>query len=173
MSGNLFWITGLSGSGKTTFAKLLKKKLEKNKIPNVYLDGDILRRILEIDKVFDRSSRLSVAYKYSRLCHFFVSQNINVIISTISLFNEIHKWNREKIKNYCEILVVKDLKKLMKSNKKKIYTNSRGEKKKNVVGLDIKPEFPKNPDFLIESKNSLLSNYYKKKIDEIFKIVKK
>ena len=43
MKGTLYWVTGLSGSGKTTISKVLYKEIKKNNRNTVFLDGDIMR----------------------------------------------------------------------------------------------------------------------------------
>ena len=46
MTGQVIWITGLSGAGKTTLSEELNLRLQKNNLPSILLDGDILRNIL-------------------------------------------------------------------------------------------------------------------------------
>ena len=65
--GNLIWITGLSGSGKTLIARKLKQKLLKKKKNYLLINGDGLRSIFELKK-YDRNSRINYAYSYSKLC---------------------------------------------------------------------------------------------------------
>ena len=71
-------------------------------------------------------------------------QGINVICSTISLFHEVQNYNRKHIENYVEILVSRPIKDIKNEDVKKIYEN-----KNNIVGVDIIPEFPNNPDFSV------------------------
>ena len=92
--------------------------------------------------------------KYCKLAKFSTSQNINVIFAVIGMMDEIRKWNRKNIKNYVEIYIKSDLTKIINKQKKKIYHQD----KKNIVGLDIKPEYPKKPDII-------LHNNFKKNID--------
>ena len=72
-------------------------------------------------------------------------QNFNVILAAISMFDDVRKWNRKNIKNYFEIYIKCKKKDLQKKNKKNLYKG----KKKNVVGKDIVPQLPKNPDAII------------------------
>ena len=89
----VYWITGLSGVGKTPLSKELHNKISE-KEPVVLIDGDKIREILGNTSATDRESRLKISYVYSNLAKVIVSQNINVICSTISLFHEIHNYNR-------------------------------------------------------------------------------
>ena len=58
---------------------------------------------------------------YSKIVQNLSNQNVNVIIATVSLFRELHNWNRKNIENYCEIYI-----------KTKI-TNIKNFKKKNYI----------------------------------------
>ena len=61
------------------------------------------------------------------------------------MFNKVRDNNRKLIQNYIEVFIDSDLKLITKKSKKKHYVkNSR-----NIIGLDIKPEFPKIPDVTI------------------------
>lgn len=148
---NLFWITGLSGSGKTTFAKLLLEKLNQSGKKSVLIDGDVIRNIFDNEADYSRNSRLKTAYQYSKLAKFLVDSELNVVCSTISLFHEVQDWNRKNIKNYLEIFLDVDLDELIKRDSKNIYSKALNKELKNVVGVDIKPEFPKNPDLVFKN----------------------
>ena len=73
----------------------------------ILLDGDQLREIfvdsLDQDDTHDRSSRLALALKYSNLARLLSDQGFWVIVATISLFKEVHLWNRKNLKNYFEV----------------------------------------------------------------------
>ena len=142
-----YWITGLSGAGKTTLADKVKAKIGHA----VILDGDVIRELLKTDFGHDRESRLKLAYTYSRFAKFLVESGVNVICSTISMFHEVQDWNRNNIPNYVEIFLDVDMAELERRDSKKIYSRARAGELKDVVGVDIKAEFPKNPDFRIKN----------------------
>ena len=144
----VYWITGLSGVGKTPLAKKLTERLSK-KNPTILIDGDQIREVLKLKFQNDINSRLKIAYIYSDLTKLLISQNINVVCSTISLFHEIQEYNRKNFAQYCEILIKKDIEKLISENKKNIYSNSvNGDD--YAVGVNIEPEYPKNPSFVFD-----------------------
>lgn len=144
--GILFWITGLSGSGKTSIAKKIHKEIVKNYGPTIILSGDDLREIFKI-KSYDKKDRYKLAKQYSLFCKTIVDQKVNLIFATISLFHDIQKNNKLKIENYMEIFIKSDINKISNFSKKKIYLNNN----KNIWGKNIKPEFPKKPNILIEN----------------------
>ena len=160
-NGYLFWITGLSGSGKTTVAKKIKRDIEKLYGPTVVISGDDIRNIFNF-KGYSYKERSTLAMKYCRLSLFLTNQNINVIFAVVGLFNKARLWNKKNIKNYCEIYLKTDLKKLIRRKDKKFYSIS-----KEVVGINIKPEFPKYPHITI-------SNNFKESINTLSKkLIKK
>lgn len=166
--GILFWITGLSGSGKTSIAKLIKKDIIKKYGPTIVLSGDDLRKIFKLNK-YDKLSRLENGLKFSNFCKKITDQKINVIFAVVGMFDKIRYQNRKNIKNYVEIFIQSNLKKIIKKRKKKIYHKGIN----NIVGLDIKPELPKKPNLII--KNNLknkLENLSKKIVLEINEIIK-
>jgi adenylylsulfate kinase len=61
--------------------------------------------------------------------------------------NKPRNWNKKNIKNYVEIYIKSDVKKIVSRNKKKKVYKSKG----NIVGLNIEPQFPLNPDIIIEN----------------------
>ena len=145
MDTNCFWITGLSSAGKTTLSKMLSAKLRSEGNPVIFLDGDELRDVFS-NKDYHREARLQTALKYSRLCSLIVKQKINVVIGVIGLFNEVHQWNRQNIPGYIEIFIDVPMEELIKRDPKNLYEKAMEGKIKNVYGVDLKAEYPKNPD---------------------------
>lgn len=163
-SGYLFWITGLSGSGKTTIAKKVLPFIKKKFGKTVHLDGDGMRKILDL-KGYSFEDRLLNSKKFVRLSKLLTDQGINVVFSLVGLMNSPRVWNRKNIKKYVEIYIKSDVSGIISLNKKKIYKN-----KKNIVGINIKPQFPKNPDITID--NSFNKNINKLVIELTNKLKK-
>ena len=155
--GKVIWITGLSGSGKTTISAEISDKLIKKNLNVISLDGDKLREIFATDLIdehnFNKSSRIELARKYSKLCKIIADQGYIVVIATISMFNEIYKWNRKNMKNYFEIYLKVPIKELKNRDPKKIYSRYFNNEIKNVAGLDLEIDEPYKPDLLIEFPN--------------------
>lgn len=153
--GIVFWLTGLSGSGKTTIGTELTNHLKAQGKPVVFLDGDQLREITGNTLGHDREQRLAASLLYARLCNLLANQNVNVVCATISLFHETQQWNRDHIKNYMEIFVDVPLAEVIKRDAKQIYSRAQQGLIKNVVGIDIEPEYPQNPDIVIKNHNKV------------------
>ena len=150
----VLWITGLSGSGKTTLANSFVKRYKK-RLPNiVMLDGDELRDII-VDRdqeqmSYERNERIKIALRYSSLCRLLSLQGISVVISTISMFEEVYTWNRSNIKNYVEIFLDIPLEEIRSRDPKGIYKKYSDKEIKNVAGLDLQVDRPHNPDLRVD-----------------------
>ncbi len=149
--GTVYWITGLSGAGKTTIGKMFYEKM-KEKYPNtVFLDGDTLRKVFGDDLGYSKEERRKCAMRYSRLCTMLQEQGMNVICCTISMFDSVREWNRENICNYKEIYVKVSIETLKVRDQKGLYSGRTEEKQKEVVGIHMEIEEPKNPDLILEN----------------------
>ena len=152
---NLIWITGLSGSGKTTIGKEVYSKLKEKQINTVFLDGDNFREILGSDLGHTPKDRLENAKRISRMCSFLISQQINVICATMSLYKEIHDMNRENIKNYFEIFIECDIDELKRRDQKGIYTKALKAELNNVVGINLPYDKPVNCELIIDNSQQI------------------
>ena len=150
----VIWITGLSGAGKTTLAHELLCQFQQVRENVVLLDGDQLREALISDSftpdIYSKKSRLGLAMQYAKLSKLISDQNIVVLVATISLFHEVHRWNRSNIRDYYEVYLKVSLEELRRRDPKGIYKRLSEGKVKNVAGFDLEIEEPKNPDLLVE-----------------------
>lgn len=166
--GTLYWLTGLSGAGKTTIGNRLYYSMKAQKQNTIILDGDILKKIAGKDLGYGREERLERAYRYSALCKLLTDQGINVVICTIAMFDEIRDWNRENIENYIEVFLDVSMDVLKRRNRKGLYSKGSG----NTAGIDIAIEYPKKPDIIIKNDGSQpLEESVKKILD--YKVIPK
>ena len=146
---SVYWITGLSGAGKTTIGKLFYEKLKEQHSNTVFFDGDTLRRVFGDDLGYTEEERRKCAMRYSRLCAMLQEQDINVVCCTISMFDSVREWNRENIHNYWEIYVKVSMETLQKRVQKGLYSGTTKEKEKVGVDIHMKIEEPKKPDLIL------------------------
>jgi len=145
--GILFWVTGLSGSGKTVIAEKIKKDVTKNYGPTILVSGDDLRKIFKFNKYTAKERKVLGKY-YCNFAKFITNQNINLIFAVVSMTNLTRNWNRKNINNYLEIYIKTNIKTIIKANKKKIYHKKNSG---DIVGINIKPELPKKADIVINN----------------------
>lgn len=168
MSSKLIWITGLSGSGKTTIGKEVYIKLKEKYINSVFLDGDSFREILGNDLAHTSKDRLENAKRIHRMCKFLISQNINVVCATMSLYKEIHELNRDEIENYFEVFIECNMEELVKRDQKGLYSQALKGKRDDVVGVSIPYDKPENCELTVENSEKLnLDN----KVNEILNLI--
>jgi cytidine diphosphoramidate kinase len=144
--GPVIWITGLSAAGKSTVAAKLASQLKGNGIPAVVLDGNEMREALGVVGGFDSCSRRRLGLTYGRLCKMLSGQGHTVICATISLYHEVHAWNRRNIAKYFEVLLDAPLDELARRDFRGIYRNGRSG---DVVGIGLAAEFPTTPDLVV------------------------
>ena len=152
MGAKCYWITGLSGTGKTTLATFLTEYIRTTGRSVVQLDGDELREVMATN-AYTREERLVIGMRYSRLCRLLVNQGIDVVIGVIGLFKELHAWIRENISEYIEIFVDTPMDELKRRDPKGIYAKVLSGEISNVAGVDMKIDKPDNPHVCIRWKD--------------------
>ncbi len=162
MAGQVIWMTGLSGAGKTTVSTELNERLKKSGLQPILLDGDSLRSLfIESDstkQIYTRQERIKLSYKYSHLCQVLSSQGSTVIIATVSMFREIYAWNRLNLPNYFEIYLDVPLKELCRRDPKNIYSKFYSGEINNVAGLDLKVDQPQKSNLTVKFKSGQASS---------------
>ena len=161
----LLWITGLSGSGKTTISLELKKILSKKYSNIVLFDGDVLRKKLNIKNsiFFTYKKRKTLGLKYVQLCKEFVEKDKFVIIAAMALIKDVQV-EYKKIKNNMDVFLDVPINELKKRDPKKLYKKYYTGEIKNMAGLDLKYDIPKNPTLLVKWNKTLKKQNIIKKI---------
>lgn len=145
-TGRVFWITGLSGAGKSTLARALQARLPQS----ILLDGDELRAVLGATASgFDRESRLELARTYARFCKLLAGQGHTVIMATISLFHEIHEWNRENLPGYREIFLDVPEEVRRQRDPKGLYAAARNGSVRQMAGAETPVDLPLSPHLVL------------------------
>ena len=145
-AGTVYWITGLSGAGKTTIGTLLYHIMREKK-PNVFrLDGDIARWAYNDVTDFSIEARRDCAFRHARVSKMIADQGIDVICCTVSLFHDVQAWNRANFARYVEIFLDVPMDILERRNQKGMYAKAKAGQMKDVMGVDQKMELPLRPD---------------------------
>jgi len=153
--GRVFWITGLSGAGKTTLGRELWSRLRAAGRPVTFLDGDALRSAFAEDLGHTAGDRRRSAMRNGRLCRLLAEQGTDVVCATISLFHEVQRWNREHIPGYREIYLRVPMHELRRRDSKGIYAGVQRGDVRDVVGIGVEAEVPEAPDLVLDNYGAL------------------
>lgn len=153
--GTFYWISGLSGVGKTTVGKLFYDYLRTKKDNVVLIDGDTLRAVMD-DHDFSEEGRDRAVKRNARLFAMLTDQGIDVVNCSIGLKNKYREWNRERITNCCEIYLKASMEELIRRDPKGLYRRALNHETSNVYGIDLPYDEPENPAVVVvnEGKNT-------------------
>ena len=167
---SLLWMTGLSGSGKTTIAKALIEKLQSEGHSAMILDGDEIRDIFK-NNGFSRESRVRHGQDVGKMAVYLQSQGIIPIISLISPYAETRDYVRAISKDFTEIYISTPLSVCEQRDVKGLYKKARNGEIKDFTGIhDSAPyEAPKSPELNIDTQNSSINDC----VNQILKHIRK
>ena len=151
--GKVVWLTGLSGSGKTTIALQLEKELYKLGFLVQILDGDNIRAGINNNLSFSEGDRTENIRRIAEVSKLFLNCGIitiNCFVSPTIKMRQI----AEKIigkENYYEIFINADLETCEKRDVKGLYKKARNGEIKNFTGIDSQYEKPNNPSLEVNT----------------------
>lgn len=151
--GFVVWLTGLSGSGKSTIANALEVKLHQRKIRTFVLDGDNVRHGLNADLGFTETDRAENIRRVAEVAKLFVDAGLVTIVSFISPFEAERLLARDIIgeSDFFEVFVDAPMVVVEKRDTKGLYAKARAGLLPNFTGVDSPYEIPTNPNLCVES----------------------
>ena len=164
------WLTGLSGSGKSTIAQGLEKHLNLISKHTYILDGDNLRLGINKNLGFTVSDRAENIRRIAEISKLMVDAGLIVIVATISPFKKERNFARllfEK-KEFFESYINTPLKVCMKRDSKNLYKKAKYLKSFSKIGLTGDYEPPISPDIVIDTSKESISKSINKIIKKIF-----
>lgn len=148
----LIWFTGLSGSGKSTVASDLEKKLHDLGKLTYTLDGDNVRHGLNSDLGFSDEDRMENIRRIGEIAKLFVDAGIITIATFVSPFREDRQTVRELLgKDFVEVYIDCPLEVCEKRDPKGIYKKARAGEIKHFTGIDSPYESPINPEIVVST----------------------
>ncbi len=151
----VIWLTGLSGSGKTTTALGLEKKLHQNGYLCKILDGDNIRTGINNNLSFTKEDRIENIRRIAEVSLLFLRCGVITINAFVSPTNEIRGIARKIIgnDNFIEVFVDTPLEICEKRDVKGLYKKAREGIIKNFTGISAPFEIPENTDLIIKTAN--------------------
>ena len=153
-TGTTIWLTGLSGSGKTTIARELEKQLNIGGYTVQRLDGDIVRDKLALNLKFTKKDRIKNIKINSFIASLLTKNNIITICSFISPYNSSRNQARkeiEKVGKFIEVFVDAPLALCEERDVKGLYKKARKGIIKNFTGISDPYEIPINPEIRLKT----------------------
>ncbi len=158
------WLTGLSGSGKSSTADALEKKLHALGYKTYILDGDNIRHGLNNDLGFTDADRVENIRRVAEMAKLMVDAGLVVITAFISPFISERQYARKIVADdeFIEVFVDAPLEVCEARDPKGLYKKARSGELKNFTGIDSEYQKPKNPEIVLQSSDKTpeeLANY--------------
>ena len=149
----VLWLTGLSGSGKSTIAQLLERKLFDMGFFTQVLDGDNIRSGINKNLTFSKEDRQENIRRIAEIAKLYKDSGIITINSFISPTEKSRNTARQIIgrDDFVEIFIHTPLEICEKRDVKGLYARARAGIIPNFTGISSPYEIPKNPDLKIEA----------------------
>ena len=156
--GVVVWFTGLSGSGKSTIAHALEKRLHEQGRHTVVLDGDNVRHGLCSDLGFSEADRRENIRRLGEVSKLFVSAGIITITAFISPFRQDRQSVRNLIGNsdFIEVYCRCALEVCEQRDVKGLYKRARAGEIANYTGISSPYEEPENAEVVVDSDSESL-----------------
>jgi adenylylsulfate kinase len=163
------WIVGLSGSGKSTIAIALEKKLHDMGFLTQILDGDNIRAGINNNLSFTEADRIENIRRIAEVSKLFIHCGVIAINSFITPQKEMRDLAKQIIgeKDYFEVYVDTPLEECEKRDVKGLYKKARTGELKNFTGISAPWEAPENPVIRVETINKTPEQI----VDEILQIL--
>ncbi|MBN8803884.1 MAG: sulfate adenylyltransferase subunit CysN [Sphingopyxis terrae] len=149
----LLWFTGLSGSGKSTIANLVEKKLHRINRHSFLLDGDNVRHGLNKDLGFTEADRIENIRRVGEVAKLMTDAGLIVITAFISPFRAEREMVRAMLPEgeFLEIFIDTPLAEAERRDVKGLYKKARAGQLKNFTGIDSPYEAPEAPEIRIDT----------------------
>jgi bifunctional enzyme CysN/CysC len=149
----MLWFTGLSGSGKSTIANLVEKRLHAMGCHTYLLDGDNVRHGLNKDLGFTEADRVENIRRVAEVGKLMVDAGLIVLAAFISPFRSERRLARELLEEdeFFEIFVDVPLSIAEERDPKGLYRKARSGALKNFTGIDSPYEAPQTPEILLDT----------------------
>ena len=147
------WFTGFSGSGKSTIANLLEKRMFASGLHTYTLDGDNVRHGLNRDLGFSEADRVENVRRVTEVARLLVDAGLVVIVSFISPYRAEREIARSRFEpgEFLEVFVDTPLDECERRDPKGLYAKARRGELVNFTGIDSRYEPPDSPEIRLDT----------------------
>ena len=163
------WMTGFSGSGKSTIANLLSRHLSLEGYHNYVLDGDCLREGVNSDLGFNDIDRKESVRRAAEISRLFLDAGVLVIVALISPFRDDRKFARQLFESneFCEVFIDASIEECILRDTKGLYAKAISGQLLNFTGISSGYEPPEHPDVHVVTASGSPQDGVKKIFDVI------
>jgi bifunctional enzyme CysN/CysC len=149
----VLWLTGLSGSGKSTIANIVERQLHALGVRTYLLDGDNVRHGLSKDLGFTDADRVENIRRIGEVARLMVDAGLIVLTAFISPFRSERRLARGMVQDgeFFEIFVDTPLAIVEQRDPKGLYKKARRGELKNFTGIDSPYETPQTPELHVDT----------------------
>lgn len=160
------WFTGISGSGKSTVAKALEKKLFQQGKLTALLDADNLRLGINKNLGFSQSDRIENVRRIAEIAKLMVNSGLITIVACIAPYKQERKFARSLFNKgeFVEVFVNTPLSICQKRDPKGLYKKAKHDKSLDKTGLGTSYEAPASPELEIDTSVSATETILEKLI---------
>ena len=171
----LIWLTGLSGSGKSTIAKGLEKALFKRGFYVQVLDGDNIRTGICNNLGFTVEDRSENIRRISEVAKLFIEAGVVTICSFVSPTQHIRKIAQQIIgdDDHVGVFIDAPIEICEKRDVKGLYKKARAGEIKNFTGIDSPFERPANPNLIIETAEQTIEESVEQVLQFVLPLISK
>ena len=165
--GIMIWMTGLSGSGKSTVAIGVERELQKRGILCRILDGDNIRAGINSNLGFSAEDRKENIRRIAEIGKLFVDTGIVTIACFVSPTLELRQMAREIIgpDDFREVYIATPLEECERRDVKGLYARARKGEVKDFTGISAPFEAPMNPDLSLDTSQMTLKDEVEAVVD--------
>jgi adenylyl-sulfate kinase len=149
--GCTVWLTGLSGAGKTTIAKLVEQTLRERQVKVERLDGDTVRQSLTRDLGFSKEDRDLNIERVTFVAKLLTRNDVIVLCSFISPYQARRDRSRREIGEFVEVFVDCPLDVCAERDVKGLYAKAFAGEIENFTGVSDPYEPPVTPELVIDT----------------------
>ena len=173
-NAKVIWMTGLSGSGKTTVAKGVERHLHSQGILNQLLDGDNIRVGISNNLSFSSEDRAENIRRISEVSKLFINCGVVTLNCFVSPTIEIREIAKDIIgaENFIEVYINASIETCENRDVKGLYKKARQGKIKDFTGISAPFEAPENPEIEINTSELSIDESVQKVLDYILPIIK-
>jgi len=160
------WLTGLSGSGKTSIAREVAEKLRKTGLKVDHVDGETIRDLFpktgftrdEVNEHIERVGLLASRLENRGVC---------VVASFLSPYRESRDFVRDLCQNFIEVHVATPLEVCEERDYKNLFSRARRGEIRHLPGVDVEYEAPENPELVVDTHPQTIEDASKKIMNHV------